>query len=364
VPPESATSDLASAQNAAPTAPGVQVPASMGVGLSYKVKVENYFGPLDLLLHLVKENEVDVTRVSLANVAEQYISYLHAMQKLDLEVAGEFLVLASQLLLIKSRTLAPPPPDGEMTEAEAEEEQDVDNSLELIRKLLDYKRFKDRARALDRAFEERSRKFARPRLKIEGAPEPEPEPLRDMELWDLVLLYTKVIKGIRIDSAYNILYREVPLEVWIEKILEIMAAAKNLSFRELLGSDADRAKTVGMFVAMLMLARDGKVAITQDADLDDIRVVYRTEAPKPAEGTEPPEQKAAPLRAEGGAAEGATEHTENTATLLPAEGGAPQGAAEGTENTEQTAGETPEKKASESAPPADAPDSPPSPTAP
>ena len=288
VPPETVAADI----SATPPNPGVQVPASMGVGLSYKVKVENYFGPLDLLLHLVKESEVDITRIALARIAEQYIAYIHAMQKLDLEVAGEFLVMASQLLLMKSRTLAPPPLDSENPD-DAEEEQDVDNSLELIKKLLDYKRFKDRGRALDRAWEERSRRSARPRLKIEGAPEPEPEPLRDMELWDLVLLYTKVLKGIRIDAAYNILYREVPIEVWIEKILEMLAAQKQLSFQDLLGGENDRMKTVGMFLAMQTLARDGKVTIVQDAELGDIRVIPIAAAapvavPPPAPEPSPP----------------------------------------------------------------------------
>ncbi len=284
LPPESDTSIPSAAPDAPVANPGVQVPASMGVGLSYKVKVENYFGPLDLLLHLVKESEVDITRIKLASVASQYISYIHAMQKLDLEVAGEFLVMASQLLLMKSRTLAPPPVDGDNPE-DAEEEQNVDNSLELIKKLLDYKRFKDRSRALDRCWEERSHKFARPRLKIEGAPEPEPEPLRDMELWDLVLLYTKVLKGIRIDAAYNILYREVPIEVWIEKILEMLASQKQISFRDLLGGETDRMKTVGMFLAMLNLARDGRVTVVQDADLGDIRVIPIL---NPAPAVEPP----------------------------------------------------------------------------
>ena len=279
VPPESATADVSTSSAAS------AAPSSFNQGLGYKIKVENYFGPLDLLLHLVKENEVDVTRVALSKVAEQYISYIHAMQKLDIELAGEFLVLASQLLLIKSRTLAPPPPEGGNPE-DAEEELAIDNSLELIKKLLDYKRFKDRARALDRCFADRADKFARPRLRIEGAPEPEPEPLRDMELWDLVLLFSKVIKGIRIDSTYNILYREVPLEVWIEKILEFLASRKELSFLQLLGADADRAKTVGMFLAMLALARDGRLSMTQEGDLQDIKVVPREPAP-PAAAPEP-----------------------------------------------------------------------------
>jgi segregation and condensation protein A len=236
-------------------------------GFGYKVRVENYFGPLDLLLHLVREAEVDVTRISLARVAEQYIAYILAMQRLDIELAGEFLVIASQLLLIKSRTLAPPPLEGEEG---AEEEDEGDASLELIKKLLDYKRFKDRARALDACHEERQRRAGRPRVKVEGAG-PEPEPLRDMELWDLVLLYSRILKGVRLDVAMNILYRDVPLEVFVNHILETLAARRCLSFRELLG-EPDRVRTVGTFLALLQLAREQKVRITQEADLGEIRV--------------------------------------------------------------------------------------------
>ncbi len=251
--------------------------AISGLGLGYKVKVENYFGPLDLLLHLVRESEVDITRITLAQVAEQYIAYIVAMKKLDLELAGEFMAIASQLLLIKSRTIAPPPLESEETE-EAEEEGDA--SLELIKKLLDYKRFKDRGKALDRLFDERSRRVGRPRMRIDG--ETEQEPLRDMELWDLVLLFSRVMKSVRIDGSLSILYRDVPLEVFLTHILETVAARQNCSFAELLGAEKDRGRTLGMLLAILQLARDGKVSIHQEADLGEIRVAQRTEEAPPA----------------------------------------------------------------------------------
>lgn len=263
-----------------PTAPidPAPAPAAEGVGFGYKVRVENYFGPLDLLLHLVKESEVDITRISLAQVAEQYIAYIVAMKKLDLELAGEFMAMASQLLLIKSRTIAPPPVDAE--NAEGEEELEGDASLELIKKLLDYKRFKDRGRALDRLFEDRSNRFSRPRVKIEG--ETEQEPLRDMDLWGLVLLFSKVSKSVRIDSSIAILYRDVPLEVFFTQVLETLAARQNTTFAELLGIDKDRGRTLGLFLALLQLARDGKLLIHQEADLGDIKVEGRAPSPEPA----------------------------------------------------------------------------------
>jgi segregation and condensation protein A len=236
--------------------------------LSYKVRVENYFGPLDLLLHLVKEAEVDITRVSLAQVAEQYVSHITAMEKLDLGVAGEFLVVASQLMLIKTRTLVPPELRSEDGDADPEDEEDT--SVELIRKLLDYKRFKDRSRALDRMMADRLGRHGRPRLKLEG--ETEQEPLRNMELWDLVLVYSRILKSTRLDASMQILYGDIPIEQWMSAIRRALEERESVAFYDLVGPERDRSRVVGTFLAVLQLARDGEVRIFQDADLQDMKL--------------------------------------------------------------------------------------------
>jgi len=234
----------------------------------YKVQLDNYYGPLDLLLHLVKETEVDITAIALARACEQYISFLSAMERRDIDLSGNFLTLASQLLLIKSRTIAPP----ELTPAAEgeEEEEEGDASLDLIRKLLDYKRFKDRARGLDERMAERALKYGRPRIKIEG--ETEQEPLRNLELWDLVLLYSKALKGTRLDALMSILYRDVPLEIFIDRILNTLIQKKTTSLSELLGEAPDRTSILGTFLALLQLAKIQKVSVTQDTIFGDIAV--------------------------------------------------------------------------------------------
>ncbi|HLY10637.1 MAG TPA: segregation/condensation protein A [Planctomycetota bacterium] len=249
----------------------------------YKVQLDNYYGPLDLLLHLVKETEVDITAIALARACEQYISFLTAMERRDIDLSGNFLTLASQLLLIKSRTIAPPeltPGTGE----DEEEEEEGDASLELIRKLLDYKRFKDRARGLDERMAERALKFGRPRIKIEG--ESEQEPLRNLELWDLVLLYSKALKGTRLDALMSILYRDVPLEIFIDRILNTLTQKKTTSLAELLGEAPDRTTILGTFLALLQLAKIQKVSVTQEVAFGDIQV-QAVDAPPP--GSEPGE---------------------------------------------------------------------------
>jgi segregation and condensation protein A len=244
----------------------------------YKVQLDNYYGPLDLLLHLVKETEVDITAIALARACEQYITFLSAMERRDIDLSGNFLALASQLLLIKSRTIAP----LELTpgaEGEEGEEEEGDASLELIKKLLDYKRFKDRARALDLLLTERAQKFGRPHIRLEG--ETEQEPLRNLELWDLVLLYSKALKGTRLDAMMSILYRDVPLEVFIDKILNTLVDRKTTSLRELLGESPDRTSILGTFLALLQLAKIQKVTVEQETDYGDIKIQAVDRPPEP-----------------------------------------------------------------------------------
>jgi segregation and condensation protein A len=251
----------------------------------YKVNLENYYGPLDLLLHLVKETEVDITAIRLANACEQYIRFLQAMERLDIDLSGDFLSLASQLLLIKSRTLAPPEaaPEGEETD-----EEEGDASLELIKKLLEYKRFKDRGRALARLADEQALRYTRPRIRLEG--ETEQEPLRNLELWDLVLLFSRAIKGIRLDAAMSILYHDVPLEVFVDSVLKALESKKAVQFSELVGDRADRGRVVGTFLALLQLAKEQRVRVAQEIDHGDIRVdLVESVDPVPPAGAEAPD---------------------------------------------------------------------------
>jgi segregation and condensation protein A len=217
----------------------------------------------------VKETEVDITAIALARACEQYITFLSAMERRDIDLSGNFLTLASQLILIKSRTIAPP----ELTpgaDGEEEEEEEGDASLELIKKLLDYKRFKDRARTLDQMMFQRSLKTGRPRIRLEG--ETEQEPLRNLELWDLVLLYSKALKGTRLDAMMSILYRDVPLEIFIDRILNTLTEKKTTSLSELLGESPDRTSILGTFLALLQLAKIQKVTVTQQTEFGDIQV--------------------------------------------------------------------------------------------
>lgn len=233
----------------------------------YRIKLENYYGPLDLLLHLVKESEIDITRVMLAEVAHQYISFIEEMQKIDIDLAGDFLTVASQLLLIKTRSLLP------AEAADDEEEEEEDTSLELIRRLLEYKIYKDRARALGRRGEEQSRRFGRPRMKIAG--ETEEEPMRDMEIWDLVVLWARLSKAISLDTSINILYHSIPIEVFIDRILGSLQTQKAVTFRQIVEDPNDRVKVIGTFLAMLELMKEQRVDAEQSDAGGDITITLK-----------------------------------------------------------------------------------------
>ncbi len=233
-----------------------------------KVQIENYYGPLDLLLHLVKEAEVDITQIALSRVAEQYVAFLDAMQEMNINLAGEFLVVASQLLLIKSRTILPAPVDEEDEEEETEEEA----SLELLRKLLQYKQFKDRARSLGELMNERAQKTGRPRLKLEKGESEKEEPLENIDTWHLVKLWAKLSHSTQLEGGISILYHDVPVEVFMERIVTALQEGRKTSFSELMEGRLERGKIIGTFLALLQLSKGQQIQIQQEQRTGEISI--------------------------------------------------------------------------------------------
>ena len=259
--------------------------------INYKIQLENFYGPLDLLLHLVRESELDPLRIPISKVTDQYLTYLEMMQKLDINLAGEFLVMASTLMEIKSRTLVPIYADEE----EAEEE--ADPKFELIRRLLEYKRYKDLSVKLRALMEFQSKTFTRPRLdRIEELKDEiteeqttkEEEPQVELDMWQLVKSFAKLSKDIALDTPSFILYDDTPIEKVIEAILQELEKKGEVSFRGLLAQDMDGAKDatalrrhkmnmVRNFLATLELARRKSIEIIQENDFEDIKIRLKPE---------------------------------------------------------------------------------------
>jgi len=260
--------------------------------INYKIQLENFYGPLDLLLHLVRESELDPLRIPIAKVTDQYLTYLEMMQKLDINLAGEFLVMASTLMEIKSRTLVPIYADEE----EAEEE--ADPRFELIRRLLEYKRYKDLSVKLRALMEFQSKTFTRPiyrdmpvaELKNETTEEQitEEEPQVELDMWQLVKSFAKLSKDIALDTPSFILYDDIPIEKVIEAILRELEKKGEVSFRSMLALDMDGAKDamalrrhkmnmVRNFLATLELARRKSIEVVQENDFEDIKIRLKPE---------------------------------------------------------------------------------------
>jgi len=234
----------------------------------YKVQFEVFEGPLDLLLYLVKKEEVDIYEVNLTKIATQFIEYIELMRQLDLEVAGEFVVMASTLMYIKSRELLPV---DQQVEAEGDEEEE-DPRWELIRQLVEYKKFKDAAAQLQQREAEQENVFPRLPGKLEFEPTT-PPPRPEVSLFDLIHAVSSVLKRFQ--------QREGPRDIFedkwtvsekIELLRQLVAAKGVLKFSELFEQMARRMEVVVTFLALLELIRLKQVVVSQPAPFSEIEI--------------------------------------------------------------------------------------------
>ena len=235
----------------------------------YKVQFEVFEGPLDLLLYLIKKEEVDIYEVNLTKLATQFIAYIDLMREFDLEVAGEFLVMASTLMYIKSRELLPV---DQQVQVEGEDEGE-DPRWELIRQLVEYKKFKDAAAQLQ-SFEARQENvFPRlpGKLKFEStAPAVKP----DVSIFDLLNAVNGVLQRFkkREGDARDIFEDKWTVGEKIESILKIIAERGSVRFAELFESAASRAEVICTFLALLELIRLKQLVCTQPEPFTEIEI--------------------------------------------------------------------------------------------
>jgi len=241
----------------------------------YKVQFEVFEGPLDLLLYLVRKEEVDIYEVNLTKMATQFIEYIELMRQLDLEVAGEFLVMASTLMYIKSRELLPV---DRQVETEGEEEEEEDPRWELIRQLVEYKKFKDAATQLQRREAEQEDVFPRLPGKLEY-PSAEPPARPEVSLFDLIHAVSDVLKRFQ--------QREEPRDIFedkwtvsekLELLRQLIAGDGVLTFSELFQQSASRMEIVVTFLALLELIRLKQILVSQTAPFSEIEI-RRASAP-------------------------------------------------------------------------------------
>ena len=222
--------------------------------MTYRVQLDAFQGPLDLLLYLVKQHEVDVLDIRIGALAEQFLEYLKVIEKLDVEVAGDFLVMAATLMEIKSRSLIP-------VEPEAERESGPDPRRELVKQLLEYRRFKDAAAKLEEAAESQALRF--PRIALPEPMRPDFPNVPNVELWDLVGAFARILRQTQSIAPISVIVDETPQHVYEDQIRAALRQNPRLSFEELFTPPFYRARLVGLFLAALELIRRFEIWLEQ-----------------------------------------------------------------------------------------------------
>jgi segregation and condensation protein A len=228
----------------------------------YRVDLDTFRGPLDLLLYLVKRDEVDIRDIPIARVAEQFKEYLSVLELIDVERAGDFLVMAATLLEIKSRMLLPRPDESA--------EPDDDPRRELVQQLVQYKRFKDAAALLEARADEQSQRL--PRQPAAPPADAAPPPVKPVELWDLVSAFGRLMRETLALQPQTIAVDQTPLHVYMDAIIRRLERDKRLPFSALFTPPYTRGRLVGLFLAVLELTKTRRVVPEQADAFGDIWV--------------------------------------------------------------------------------------------
>ena len=245
----------------------------------YPVRLLNFEGPLDLLLHLIKKHEVNVYDIPIALVTQQYLDYLDLMQEMNLEVAGEFLVMAATLIHVKSRMLLPRPDP-------AQEDPEEDPRDALVRRLVEHQKFKAAAELLHDREIQRSAMWPRadgPVAEVVGeAPEPEVE----VDLYSLMAAFRQVLERARARPKVILPAEQMPIETRIEQLLARLSETEACGFEDLFADVQTRAGMIVTFLALLEMIRLKTVRVFQQGNFGPIRV-YKRARPEGAPSFEP-----------------------------------------------------------------------------
>ncbi len=248
--------------------------------MDYRVELDVFNGPLDLLLYLIKRDELDIYDIPIARITESYMAYFHGLRQLrdehglDINVAGDFLVMAATLMEIKSAMLLPKPPPAPGQESSAAAEL-ADPRYELVRQLLEYKRFKDNAMMLERRQRDHEARYPRYPAKPEGAvDEPPPLDLDEVQVWDLLEAFSRLMKevGSRKPRYHEVTYDDTPIDLHAADIEDRLKREGKLTLRGLIEGRKSRSEMIGVFLALLELIREKKILVTQSETLGDVEI--------------------------------------------------------------------------------------------
>jgi segregation and condensation protein A len=230
--------------------------------MDYQVDLDTFRGPLDLLLYLVKRNEVDICDIPIAQLAEQFLEYLRHTGLIDVDWAGDFLVMAATLMEIKSKMLLP------RTTAEGEEE--ADPRQELVRQLLEYKQFKEAAALLEVLAEQQLTRLARVPIEAAAPRGLDQQPLHPVELWDLVSAFGRLMRETLALQPRQIVMDETPIHVYQDQILQQLQHQPRLPFSAVFTPPHNRGRLLGLFLAVLELIKRRQILADQPEPFGEI----------------------------------------------------------------------------------------------
>lgn len=235
--------------------------------MSYKLRLDVFEGPLDLLLYLIKKNDVDIKDIPIVEVTEQYMEYIDMMKMLDLDIVGDFLVMAATLIQIKSKMLLPPEPVEE-------DEDEIDPRDELARRLLEYKRFKEIAQTLED--HEIQRKDYFPRIleeeSLKQLKSDSKEVIFEANLFDLINAFSEALKRTPEEIIHEIVQEEFTVEDKIHSIMRELIDTERLSLNNVFGKCRTKPEVFVSFIAVLELIRLQEIRVSQKTNFGDIEI--------------------------------------------------------------------------------------------
>jgi segregation and condensation protein A len=244
----------------------------------YRVNLDIYNGPLDLLLYLIRRDEVDINDIPIARITEQYMQFVEVIQQLDINLAAEFLVLAATLMEIKSAMLLP------REEVAEGEEEFTDPRLDLVRQLLEYKKFKDAAGELGAMSAEQAQRYPRSLVDLDRLREQEIQEqeldLEGIQIWDLFEAFRRLMQAtLAGQKGHQVLQDDTPIDLYEADILDRAQHQQPLTFEQVFLGRSNKLEIVGLFLALLELIRMKLVRIEQERPFGAIYIFALTEEP-------------------------------------------------------------------------------------
>ncbi|MDM8005818.1 MAG: segregation/condensation protein A [Phycisphaerae bacterium] len=224
---------------------------------NYRVQLDTYSGPLDLLLYLIRREEVDIYDIPISRILDQYIQHVQVLEVMDPDGVGDFLVMAATLMEIKSRLLLPKPPP------EVGDEDLLDPRADLVRQLLAYRAFRDAAGLLGKRADEHAKRFGRPKLRLPSEGENDVD-IEDVQIWDLLTAFNKLLASVGVRrGVHEVIYDDTPVTLHAADIQDrLQREGPSMPFEKIF-EGRTRSEMIGLFLALLELIRQDRVRIEQ-----------------------------------------------------------------------------------------------------